>query len=439
MKKVSQATLLVEMVLDVDGVEFFHSPTDDAYVLIPCGTHRECWPLRSTIFRRWLARLYFDGAQTAPGSQALQDALGVLEGKALFTGFEHEVHLRLAEHDDAIWLDLGDEYWQAVKITRSGWTVVHDPPVRFRRPGGMLAMPTPTSGGSFEELRPFVNTTDADWTLFLAWLVGALRPRGPYAVLVVNGEQGSAKSTLMRVARALVDPNEAPVRREPKDGQDLIVAARNGLIVAYDNVSRLSPELSDDLARLATGAGFGARQLYTDLEEIVVQVARPVALNGIEEIATRGDLLDRALVLTLPKIDEYRDEDLFWRSFAEAAPRILGALLTAVSSALRLHTETSAPNLRMADSHAGRSRPSRRSASPRAASRPPTAQIVPTPSRLFSRRHRSRSRSKNLLVRGLRARRQSCSPGSSRSPERRRQRSRDGRRGRTCSAGRCAD
>ena len=179
-------------------------------------------------------------------------------------------------------------------------------------------------------LRGFVNVTDTDWPLFLGWLVGALRPRGPYAVLLVYGEQGSAKSTLVRVARSLIDPNEAPARREPKNGEDLIVAARNSLVVAFDNVSRLPLELSDDLARLATGAGFGARQLYTNLEEVIVHVARPITINGIEEVATRGDLLDRGLVLNLPRIQKYQDEDVFWRSFDEAHPGILGALLDAV-------------------------------------------------------------------------------------------------------------
>ncbi len=349
MSKPSQATILAELALSSDGLELFATPRYEPYVLIPSGTHHEVWPTRSSVFRRWLSSQYFAKAGTAPGSQAIQDALGVLEGKALFNGGMHEVHLRLAEHDGAIWLDLSDDYWQAVKITAGGWEVVHAPPVRFRRPAGIKPLPYPENGGSLDSLRGFVNVTDTDWPLFLGWLVGALRPRGPYAVLLVYGEQGSAKSTLVRVARSLIDPNEAPARREPKNGEDLIVAARNSLVVAFDNVSRLPLELSDDLARLATGAGFGARQLYTNLEEVIVHVARPITINGIEEVATRGDLLDRGLVLNLPRIQKYQDEDVFWRSFDEAHPGILGALLDAVVVALRNHPHTPAPNIRMAD------------------------------------------------------------------------------------------
>jgi hypothetical protein len=349
MSKPSQATLLVEHAIATDSLELFRSPSFDAYVMLPAGTHRECWPVKSIVFRRWLSRLFFEQMRIAPGSQALQDALGVLEGKALFEGAEEEVHLRLADHDGAVYLDLADDYWQAVKITASGWECVDEPPVKFRRARGMLSLPYPTKGGSLDELREYVNIDDEDWPLFLGWLVGALRPRGPYAVLLVHGEQGSAKSTLVRVARALVDPNEAPVRREPRNGQDLIVAARNGLVVCFDNVSHLSQELSDDLARLATGSGFGARQLYTDLDEVIVHVSSPIILNGIEEVATRGDLLDRGLILSLPPIERYQDEDAFWRSFTEAHPRILGALLDAVSTAIANHDATPAPNVRMAD------------------------------------------------------------------------------------------
>ena len=72
-------------------------------------------------------------------------------------------------------------------------------------------------------------------------------------------------------------------------------------------------------------------------------------MNGISEFAVRGDLLDRALILNLPTIGTYRDEDEFWRAFAAAHPLILGALLDAASTALANQQATAAPNIRMAD------------------------------------------------------------------------------------------
>src|SRR5262249_30177683 len=136
---------------------------------------------------------------------------------------------------------------------------------------------------------------EGDWRLVVSWLLAALRPVGPYPVLVVYGEQGSAKSSLVRVLRALVDPNTAALRRPPREERDLVIAATNGWLIALDNLSHLPDWLSDGLCCLATGSGFATRELYTDADEAIFAARRPVVLNGIEEVATRGDLLDRAI------------------------------------------------------------------------------------------------------------------------------------------------
>jgi hypothetical protein len=143
-RKPSQATLLVDLALETEGLELFHTRGFESHVMLPAGTHRECWSVKSTAFRRWLSRLFFECAGVAPGGQALTDALGVLEGSALFEGIEHEVHLRLAaDEHGSVWVDLCDEFWQAIRINSQGWRIVHDPPVRFRRARGMLPLPNP--------------------------------------------------------------------------------------------------------------------------------------------------------------------------------------------------------------------------------------------------------------------------------------------------------
>ena len=53
-------------------------------------------------------------------------------------------------------------------------------------------------------------------------------------------------------------------------------------------------------ADLASGGGFAIRQLYTDQDEVLFDAARPIILNGIEDVVTRPDLADRGLFLTLP-------------------------------------------------------------------------------------------------------------------------------------------
>jgi hypothetical protein len=336
-RKPTQAELLIQC---AGGAQFFHTPGGDAYAKLRIGDHSETHPVRSKGFRRWLVREFFQRYDRPPGAQALQDALGLLEARAQFDGPQREVHVRVAEHDGAIYVDLANERWEAVEITPAGWRVVSEPPVEFRRPRGMLPLPAPSQRGDIEELRRFINIREEDeasWRLLLAWLLQALRPRGPYPVLILQGEQGSAKSTVERLLRALVDPSTAPLRTTPRNERDLIIAATNSWCPAFDNISNLPPWLSDAFCRLSTGGGFSARELYSDAEEVLFDATRPVILNGISGVASRPDLLDRSVIITLPPIPEEarRPEAELLRDFEKARPVILGALSDAVSGALR--------------------------------------------------------------------------------------------------------
>jgi len=352
-RRESQATELTDLALGT-GMDLFHSPDRQPFATVSLGQFNATMSMRSHDFALLLRRLFYEHTGTGIGSQALADAVGNLEAKAIFDGTEHLVFVRVAQSPDGlIYLDLANEAWEAVEISPTGWRVISNPPVKFRRAPGMLALPHPALGGSLSALGPFVNVPDETaWRLAVAWLVAAARPRGPYPILVLQGEQGSAKSTLARVLRAVVDPNTAALRSEPREVRDLMIAATNGWVIALDNLSHLSVGLSDALCRLATGGGFATRVLYTDAEEVLFDAMRPTILNGIEEFATRGDLADRALILQLPSIPDEgrRPEDQFWQDFAAALPAILGGLLDAVSAALRNRPGVRLPRVqRMAD------------------------------------------------------------------------------------------
>ena len=262
----------------------------------------------------------------------------MLESLAQFKRPTRLVSVRLATVAPTIYLDLANDQWDTIAITAEGWQVVHDPPVRFVRSRGMLALPTPVRGGSLKALRPFVNLDrEEDWALFASWLVMTLRPTGPYPVLVLGGQHGSAKSTTAEVARRLIDPNSAMLRAQPSDVRDLMIAATNGWLIALDNISKVPVWLSDALCRLSTGGGFSTRELYSDADEIIFASERPVLLNSIEPVVDRSDLLDRALLLNLPIIatDTRRSEETFWTDFEAARPTVLGALLDAVARAIK--------------------------------------------------------------------------------------------------------
>src|SRR5215470_19210221 len=96
----------------------------------------------------------------------------------------------------------------------------------------------------------------------------------------------------------------APLRSLSREERELMIAANNGYLLAFDNVSGLPVWLSDSLCRLASGGSFAVRRLYTDDEEVLFQAARPMLLNGIEEVISRPDLGDRAIFLTLTPIGD---------------------------------------------------------------------------------------------------------------------------------------
>ncbi len=321
-----------------DAAELFHAPDGEPFASVPVDQHKENWPIRSRQFRQWLLRNYYLETKSAPQNNAVQEALGLLESRANFEGDERPIFLRLAEDNGKIYLDLCNRIWEVIEVDAKGWRLLPQAPVPFRRARGMSGLPRPTRGGSVDQLRQFVNvTSESDWTLLQAWLIAALRPRGPYPILVEHGEQGSAKSTTARVLRALVDPSTAPLRSEPRELRDLMIAASNAWVISLDNISRVPYWLSDALCRLSTGGGFSTRELYTDRDETLFDAQRPLILNGIEELAVRGDLLDRCLILYLPCIPEEkrRAELTFWDEFESERPAILGATLGAVSGALR--------------------------------------------------------------------------------------------------------
>ncbi|MDD5581193.1 MAG: hypothetical protein PHY16_18235 [Methylobacter sp.] len=201
--------------------------------------------------------------------------------------------------------------------------------------------PSQRREGNIEQLRKFVNVDKDDFTLVIAWLISTLSGVKPFPILILQGEQGTGKSTTCRVLRAFIDPSTVPLRSPPKEIRDLLVSASNAYLVVLDNLSGLNPEISDCLCRLSTGGGVDPRSLYTDNEQFLVDIQRPVIGNGIDDVASRTDLSERSIHLELPLIeaDQRHDEKQFYADFDKAKNQIFGALLEGIVCALA-HIET---------------------------------------------------------------------------------------------------
>jgi putative DNA primase/helicase len=350
-KRESDATALVKL---VQSKKFclFHDPQDRPFVRFQNNGHTEVWPVESAKFRKLLGGIFYQVKKRSINRNALGDAVTTLAGLACYDGKEEPVFLRVAPHGYNILIDICDPQWRVIEITPNGWRVLEKSPLAFIRTGSMQALPEPVSGGSIEPLWDLLNVTEAQRPLVAGSLLNAFHPHGPYFVTNYVGEQGTAKTCGARIQRQLVDPNENPLRSPPKEERDLIAQAASNRCVALDNLSSLPQWLSDALCRLATGGGHSARTLYTDLEEISLAVKRPVILNGIEDVATRPDLAERALQIELETISDYKriSEKELWQQFNEQHAVIFSGLLDGLVRALRDLPELKYDSLpRMAD------------------------------------------------------------------------------------------
>ena len=334
-KNSTQASMLLEIATDL-GDEIFRTPDGTTYALVQQDGHQEVVPLRRRAGYRSLLHGRFYKRHGRPASpQALSDVLDALEADALFGSALHEVFVRVAPHPETrrgVVVDLGDHEWRQVVVTKDGWRVTTDQVVRFVRPATLRPLPVPRPGGRLSDLRRVINVTDDGWPLIIAFLLGVLNPRGPYPLLVLRAEHGAGKSFLASVVKGLLDPSRAPLRSAPRDEGDLLVAAQHSWLLTFDNLSHISTQLSDALARLSTGGGLSKRQLYTDGDEVVLDAMRPAILTGIDDVVTRGDLLDRSIVLDLPPLDgrNRRTVAALESEVLEMRPWVLGALLDAV-------------------------------------------------------------------------------------------------------------
>ena len=316
--------------------EFFHDADSNAFVRMSENGRRAVCRINSERYKQALLNRYLKAYGSPPNDESIRQAVRALEAQAVYECPEREVHLRAAWHGRAIYVDLARDDGAIVEITLSGWKVVHDAPVYFLTTSTAKPLPTPQRNGYITALASVINlATKDDFILAVAWLFGAFGP-GPYPIGTTVGGPGSAKSTSARKMRNLVDPRKASLKSLPKNEQDLIIAAQNGYVVSIDNISHLPDWLADALCRLATGGGNSYRKLYTDAEEVVFDSRRPIILNGIGDFTTRGDLADRAITFRLAHIpdDARKTEQEVDEAFEREAPKILGALFSAVAYGL---------------------------------------------------------------------------------------------------------
>ena len=315
----------------------FHDKTGSAYACVKIGDKLLNILIESQMFEDWMSRVCWMKFKTALKNTLLKDCIGTLRAEACFDGSCYAVFMRIAFDENNIYLDLSNDKGQVVQINNAGWTVIKKSPIKFVRTGSMQPLPIPESGGNFNYLFNFINIPVKSQKLVLAWLLECFRLNTPFPILALYGLQGSAKSTTQEFLRELIDPSQPNLRGAPKKREDLMVAAINNYIMSLNNVSHLSAEQQDDLCCVSTGGGYSTRKLYTTSHEQTSDIKRPVILNGINEVVTAQDLIDRSISVELPMVseDSRKTELVIKQEFEAAKPKLLGAMLDVLVATLR--------------------------------------------------------------------------------------------------------
>jgi hypothetical protein len=335
-KKKNQCQRILEVLKDVT---VFPSTEGDIFLEFYTSGHKETWPIDSTSVLRFLQSRYYEEYQDLPENKNVEKAISLLKFRAKGSGVE-KVHRRIGRKGGHIYLDLGSEAHNFIEVDGEGWRVVSSCPLKFTRAGNTMPLPIPEAGGDIQDFKNFLNLeSESDFVLILSYMIGSLYEGKEYPILILQGPQGSAKTTTSTMIKDLVDPGKPVLRSLPKQKEEeLFIIGQNCHLICFDNLSGLTAAMSDSLCKISTGCGISFRKLYTNGEEFFIELSRPMIINGIDDLTSRPDLADRSIVLHLPKLSEKSriQSSKINSDFEKSKSRLLGSLLDGLSHCLKI-------------------------------------------------------------------------------------------------------
>jgi len=368
-KRLQQADQAVALLYHARYATPFFSREGQPCASIPAHVDaRRILPLRSADFRDWLTANYYSEFESAPSSTALRTAIRTLEARAQYGDSPaQKIDRRLSFEGDPfapsrIFLDLANADGEILEITSHGWNITDNLHHSFRQSVSTLPLPVPQPAtsqqppatGSLDEFAQLFHLTPSARTRIFTWLAAALRPIGPYPILVLRGPASSGKSTLARALRVLIDPSTAPLRRLPPRDRELLQLALQNWVLVFDQVHRVPIKISEALCAIASGDALEVAQPDAR-DDALMEIARPMILIApLDEAQAPWNpprsLANRSLTIDLTPIAAPRPEAAVCASFEALRAPALAVLADAVSMALQRIRDTDLGNIaRFAD------------------------------------------------------------------------------------------
>jgi hypothetical protein len=366
----------VRTLLDLaQPAEPFCSDLGQPFFALPLATDaRQAYPIRPDFLALYLTARYFHHCGEPPPDPALRSALRTLEARAFSERRTEPLYPRVGWRPHTffgptIFLNLANDDGEFIAINAEHWEIVGNSPACFAHHRAQLPLPRPPEPprlastpaeeclpdtppdpapapvqpdpAAIARLRSFFPCDDPAWRRCLAWLIAALHPAISYPILILQGPPVSGKSTAARLLRALLDPSNAPLLDLPFSRRRIYSLAARQWITAFDYVTDIPRPAAGALCRISTGAEHLSQNCNYRDEPFLHHLRRPVLLTAPAELVIPPGLAAHALLASFPGIPpaSRRSETELWEEFEQEAPRILGALCSAASIALKQLSE----------------------------------------------------------------------------------------------------
>ena len=342
-----------EIILDiVDKLDIYKNSMDEVYVKVNINEQIKHLKVDSYLFKQWISLEYNNTTKKMPSAENISKAINLLKARGMLLE-PVIIGQRCIAKDNTIYYDLANSKGEIVKIDTNGWIITTDSECIFDSNTIMKAQVRPVKFNDLNILDKYFRYKDANHlVLQKVALVSSFIDDIQRPISLLHGDKGSAKTSSMKLIRNIVDPSVVPITSLPRSTDDLAVALTNQYLICFDNIDKISNDISDLLCTAVTGGGYAKRKLYTDSEQHVMNFKKCIVLNGINVVATKSDLLDRCILMELDRIpsNERIGEYELDKMIEEDMPKILGAIFTTISKAMNKYKEIELKNLgRLAD------------------------------------------------------------------------------------------
>lgn len=334
---------------------FYHDRAEIPYVCVTKDGIAEYMEIQGNGYRKYLRYMFYEKYRKAVPKDVLQQVLDTLADKAQIEGEEITPAYRCAYYEEKIFYYLADREQTVICIDENGYRVVAESPVPFIKKQNMSEQVLPEKSDiSLKKLgvRYWKFATEEDRILHWVLLITRFIAEGSQPLIYYFGDRGSAKSTSMKLDKAIVDPSEIDIKALPKSIPDVIASVTNQYMVCFDNVSQISDELSNIFCIVATHGYYSKRKLYSNNEECAIKLNARISFSGITNLSTKPDLIDRMVCLKLNRIDsgKRRTETEIMENFEKDLPYILDGIFQTLSKAIPIFKNLNLKHLpRMAD------------------------------------------------------------------------------------------